>query len=306
MRNYFIAIGLILTFAFFGTVFAQQDPNPNTNTNVNDNTNPFNGGQVHDTNNPQTNPDVYTQDPDTVHDSGSNVNDEANVNNSVNPNENYNTYEQGNAYSEEQNLAVENYVNDKYNPLTDPNVNQDIYLNQNYNLNENYNFADTYNPFVGLGFNRYDPWEQKIFQNTYQSWFGIYHDPQGTDYKANLNDTFDRTNSSQLKQFKFNTNNLFSVGASTNNQSTTCTRALKTFADLIYYFVCIVNTFIIQLLLTLALLYFAWGVGQYVLSSNSVEERQKARQVIIYGLVAMFVIVSVWGIVALFKAALGL
>lgn len=282
-----IATAFLLISLFAGkAVFAQS--------------NPFTGGPVHEQqdNNLQTDTNTYEQDPSNVH-NDPNVNTDYNVNTETNVNEEYN------AYSQDQNLTVENYINDQknineqYNPLTDPNLNQDIYLNEQYNP------ADTYNPFWGIGFNKYDPWQQQTFGGTYQSWYGYYNDPKGTEYKADVNDTFNEKDQSQLKQFKFGTGNLFNKGVvSSSNPS--CTATFKTFADIIYYFVCIINTFLLQLALTLGFLYFAWGVSQYVMATGNAEERLKARHIMIYGLVALFVVFSVWGIVKLIKVALGI
>ena len=53
---------------------------------------------------------------------------------------------------------------------------------------------------------------------------------------------------------------------------------------------------VIPIAITLALIYFIWGVIQYVISSDE-EEKAKARGQMIWGIVGLFVIVAVWGIV---------
>ncbi len=296
MRTFFITLSIASLLVLSGVAFAQQDPN--TGTYVNTEANPFTGGQVNDQNNPNTDANVNQN---------QNPNENANVNEETNVNENTNANDQINANSQDQNLAEQNYVNDQQNVntaqnLTDPNANYGYFLNDQYNVS-----YDNFNPFIGLGHNQYDPWQQGLFNNsTFQSWSGDYNDPNGTDYTATLNDTFDKTKASQLKQFKFGTSDLFSNGVHLSSSPGTCSRTLKTFSDIIYYIVCIINTFIIQLLITLAFIYFAWGVSQYVVATGNAEERKKARNIIIYGLIALFVIVCVWGLVRLFKLALGL
>jgi len=53
----------------------------------------------------------------------------------------------------------------------------------------------------------------------------------------------------------------------------------------------------IPVLISLALALFLWGATKYVLAGDSVEGRSKGRGLMIYGIIALFVIVSVWGLV---------
>ena len=53
------------------------------------------------------------------------------------------------------------------------------------------------------------------------------------------------------------------------------------------------------------MIYFVWGVVQYVLSADSAEERKKSKQVMLWGVLALFVIVSMWGIVTFMRTLLG-
>ena len=47
----------------------------------------------------------------------------------------------------------------------------------------------------------------------------------------------------------------------------------------------------------LALLYFFWGLATYILNSNDGEKQKEGRNIMIWGLLALFVMVSVWGII---------
>ena len=62
---------------------------------------------------------------------------------------------------------------------------------------------------------------------------------------------------------------------------------------------------IIPILLLLALVVFLWGVFRYVTSGDS-EDKAKARDLMIYGIIALFVMVSVWGLVNVLVATFGL
>ena len=53
---------------------------------------------------------------------------------------------------------------------------------------------------------------------------------------------------------------------------------------------------VIPIAITIALIYFIWGVIQYVIASDE-ENKAKARQQMIWGVIGLFVIVAVWGIV---------
>jgi len=56
--------------------------------------------------------------------------------------------------------------------------------------------------------------------------------------------------------------------------------------------------FIIPILITLAVVYFIWGVVQYILGGDG-EKKKEARAKIIGGLVGLFIIVAFWGIIRL-------
>ena len=51
------------------------------------------------------------------------------------------------------------------------------------------------------------------------------------------------------------------------------------------------------IVLALALVYFFWGLANFILSSGEADKRNEAIAIMIYGVIALFVMVSVWGIV---------
>ena len=51
------------------------------------------------------------------------------------------------------------------------------------------------------------------------------------------------------------------------------------------------------IVVALALLYFFWGLAQYILSQGNEDKKGKGRDIMIWGLIALFVMVSVWGII---------
>lgn len=61
---------------------------------------------------------------------------------------------------------------------------------------------------------------------------------------------------------------------------------------------------VIPVLITLAVVYFIWGVIQYTVSSDE-EKKKKARGMIIQGLIGLFVIIAFWGIIRLITNTFG-
>lgn len=51
------------------------------------------------------------------------------------------------------------------------------------------------------------------------------------------------------------------------------------------------------IVVALALVYFFWGLANFILGSDSEDKRKEAIAIMIYGILALFVMVSVWGIV---------
>ncbi|MCF7865198.1 MAG: hypothetical protein K9M11_01715 [Candidatus Pacebacteria bacterium] len=69
------------------------------------------------------------------------------------------------------------------------------------------------------------------------------------------------------------------------------------FGSLVGLFIGMIKT-LVPLIVGLTLLYFIWGIFQLV-RSNSEDARKEAIGVITYGVVSLFVMVSVWGLVSI-------
>ena len=69
------------------------------------------------------------------------------------------------------------------------------------------------------------------------------------------------------------------------------------FRSLVTLFIDMIKT-LVPLIVGLTLLYFIWGIFQLV-RSNSEDARKEAIGVITYGVVSLFVMVSVWGLVSI-------
>lgn len=66
----------------------------------------------------------------------------------------------------------------------------------------------------------------------------------------------------------------------------------------------LLNT-IMPLLIALGVVYFIWGVITYVIS-NDEEAKSRGRNMMIWGIIGLLVIVSIWGLVSILKNTFGL
>ena len=54
---------------------------------------------------------------------------------------------------------------------------------------------------------------------------------------------------------------------------------------------------VVPIIMTLALIYFFIGLGKYILSAGDEEKKGEGRNIMIYGVIALFVMAAVWGLV---------
>lgn len=62
---------------------------------------------------------------------------------------------------------------------------------------------------------------------------------------------------------------------------------------------------LIPLVVTLAVLFFFWGLAVFVLNAGDEEKRKEGRNIMVWGIIALFFIVAVWGIVRLLASIFG-
>jgi hypothetical protein len=63
---------------------------------------------------------------------------------------------------------------------------------------------------------------------------------------------------------------------------------------------------LIPIIFGLSLIYFFWGISQFILNSADQKKRDEGKSKIIWGVVALFVFVSLYGILALMGTILGI
>lgn len=69
-----------------------------------------------------------------------------------------------------------------------------------------------------------------------------------------------------------------------------------TFCSVVDFFLSLIGR-LIPILVSISVIVFAWGVFRYVIADG--EDRGKSRNIMMYGIIGLFVMVSVWGLVAL-------
>ena len=57
-------------------------------------------------------------------------------------------------------------------------------------------------------------------------------------------------------------------------------------------------TSLLPILVTLAVVLFFWGLAVFIFSAGNEDGRERGKQIMIWGVIALFIIVSIWGIVA--------
>lgn len=70
--------------------------------------------------------------------------------------------------------------------------------------------------------------------------------------------------------------------------------------DVISYVTCLISASVIPLIFTLAIAFFIWGVVQYVINDQEEAKRTKGKQFMLWGIIALAVMVSIWGLVRIF------
>ncbi len=63
---------------------------------------------------------------------------------------------------------------------------------------------------------------------------------------------------------------------------------------------------LIPIVLTLGLLAFFWGLAVFIFSAGDEEKKTKGKNIMFWGIIALFVMVAIWGIVAFISSALGI
>lgn len=89
------------------------------------------------------------------------------------------------------------------------------------------------------------------------------------------------------------------------SSTNTCTTVRFTsLIDILVWIKCLITSLFIPLLFAAAFVFFLWGVIRYMTSSDNVK-KEESKKYIWYGLIGLFVMVSVWGIIKIAAGVFG-
>jgi len=124
---------------------------------------------------------------------------------------------------------------------------------------------------------------------------------------AILNQTFGLSGTNGLVgQNSPDLTNLVTKAAPTSGCKDLSTPNLK-FSDYLDYFTCIIGSSVIPFIFALAVVMFIWGIVKYfILNADEEKKRAEGKQFMIWGIIALAVMLSVWGLVGILKTTFGI
>ena len=78
-----------------------------------------------------------------------------------------------------------------------------------------------------------------------------------------------------------------------------CGAGITNLTNLINFFTCLIIDSVIPLLFVTSIAGFVYGILKYFLNPDNEEKRKEGKGFMIWGLIAIFVMVSIWGIVGI-------
>ncbi len=87
---------------------------------------------------------------------------------------------------------------------------------------------------------------------------------------------------------------------------TGCKRQIKNLKELFQFPVCIINRYVIPLLISIAIGLFIFGIVRYIANAENADARKKMKEFILWSLLAIFIILSVWAILYFFANSIPL
>lgn len=91
-----------------------------------------------------------------------------------------------------------------------------------------------------------------------------------------------------------------------NNNTTGCPSEMTSISKVFDLAICILRKSVWPLLISISVIVFIVGVIRFIASGDDSGKREEGRNFILYGLVGLFVIVSVWGLVGVLQGTFGL
>jgi len=92
----------------------------------------------------------------------------------------------------------------------------------------------------------------------------------------------------------------------TGGNPSACKNEVGSLADVFDLGVCILRKSVWPLLISLSVIVFVVGVIKYIGGADDATKRTEGRNFMLYGIVALFVMISVWGLVGVLQGTFGL
>lgn len=89
------------------------------------------------------------------------------------------------------------------------------------------------------------------------------------------------------------------------SDASACSNSFNTIADIFVYLVCVLNAAAIPLIITVALIMFFAGIVKFIANSDDETKRKEGRQFMLWGIIALFVMLSIWGILQILANTFG-
>jgi hypothetical protein len=90
------------------------------------------------------------------------------------------------------------------------------------------------------------------------------------------------------------------------SSATQCAASFTTLSDFFTYGTCLLSKTIVPLIVTVALVMFLFGVMKFILNSGDETKRKEGREFMLWGIISLFVMLSIWGILNLLTNTFGL
>jgi hypothetical protein len=98
---------------------------------------------------------------------------------------------------------------------------------------------------------------------------------------------------------------LVALAAQTTTTSASCSSSLTSVADFFNFITCLISRSVIPLLFAVAIMIFVYGVMKYIANGADEAKREEGRKFMLWGIIAFFVMISVWGLVGILRDTFG-
>ena len=137
---------------------------------------------------------------------------------------------------------------------------------------------------------------------TYDVWGYTSTDPFDAGNMDPNNPIYDYNSNTNLSDGQTAT----TIPSPSDNSTVSCFVKIDSLSTLLGIATCFLTIGIIPMLVTFAIIAFIWGVITYVIGKGDPKVLEKGRWYMVWGIVALFVMISVWGLVKVLGNTFGI